>query len=936
MKVLKASAGSGKTYRLAHEYLDILLSSEDRYAYRHILAVTFTNKATAEMKGRILRDLAKEAEKNPKARRILSDILHDYSAFAVTTIDKFFQQALKAFSREIGQSADYQIELDRDSLVEETMDRILDSLTEDSTEIIEWLKSCVSDSLENGSKVNIENALYETGARLKNEEHRELAERLGISDRELYSKKNLSALRNACRKIIGDFTARASALGIKSRPGEKIAMPLKKVFKAGGAPMAELFDAPYRLYCTAWILNSQIYSLGLAGEFYKEFDALMKEKNVMCLDESNKILRDIIDGSDAPFVYEKMGVRYENFLLDEFQDTSNIQWENFLPLLRESESKGGRNLIVGDVKQSIYRWRDSDWNLLGSKVAQEFPEADTEVLGANWRSCSEIVKFNNSLFRFAAGKVGLSTVYSDVAQTVRSSDPQRGFVKVSFTDDQDRAVVTSIRAARDAGAGWGDIAVLVRNRQEGAVLSSVLVGEGIPVISDDSLSLKSSLLVRRLVSLLSLSANPSDEIGGYLARSLGVVPPQEYHSLCDLAENLLRELTADSGIPQGEAMFLQAFMDELRSWTDLSGSDLPGFLSHWAESDFYIGMPETSSAVRVLTVHKSKGLEFPYLIFPYAEKVGMYKAGVHWCRIDGAAPGANPSEQDFRNAADGIYPVELTSSSENTLFCDDYQKEKQLQLVDNLNVFYVAMTRARCCLHVIAKQPSKKCRESISKGAPQYGNFSEILFDHIGSLDEAVFGEMYDFRRLPREDSGSQSPFDGRFVSYGLGGRLTASESAAGYFGEDGIAGVAASPRLAGVALHDILSEVNRPGDIPGAVRECILKGGITQEQGEECGRLLSERIASHPEWFADGTQSGGAVVRNEHTVFGPDGSQWRPDRVVLFPDRTVILDYKFGEESPSYIRQVERYVDLYRRMGYPDVSGAIWYVRDDKVVRVS
>ncbi len=221
-----------------------------------------------------------------------------------------------------------------------------------------------------------------------------------------------------------------------------------------------------------------MFSLGLAGEFYREFDALLKEKNVMSLDESNTILRDIINGSDAPFVYEKLGVRYEHFLLDEFQDTSNIQWENFLPLLRESESKGGGNLMVGDVKQSIYRFRNSDWKLLGGKVHEEFPDAEVETLKYNWRSCRAIVGFNNRFFEAAAAEFGLSDIYSDVVQTPRADDSQEGFVELTFCDDQLQAVYDSVCRALESGAAPGDIAVLVRGSQQGSDIASFLIGKG--------------------------------------------------------------------------------------------------------------------------------------------------------------------------------------------------------------------------------------------------------------------------------------------------------------------------------------------------------------------------------------------------------------------------------------------------------------------------
>ena len=922
MKILKASAGSGKTYRLANKYIDILLSSDDRYIYRHILAVTFTNKATAEMKTRILKALRERSEEDPKARRLLVDILHDYGAFSVSTIDKFFQQALKAFSREIGQFADYQVELDRNSLIEETMDRILDSLTEDQTELFAWFKAGISDSLEQGRRFNIEDALYEMGKMLKSEEHRELAEKSGVKDAEAFSKDRLKVVRSECRRVIREFSAKAAELGVPVKPGEKIKMPGKRALSAAPVELTELFGEPYRLYCTMWVVDRLVDALGLAGEFYKGFDALMKEKNVMCLDESNTLLRDIIDGSDAPFVYEKLGTRFDHFLLDEFQDTSNIQWDNFLPLLQESEAKGGDNLIVGDVKQSIYRFRNSDWRLLGSKVGEAFPGADVEVLGGNWRSTERIVSFNNGFFPFAAKALGLGDIYSDVVQKVCSKEEQEGCVRLTFCDDEKKAVVDSVRDACADGARYGDIAILVRNRKEGAELSALLVSEGIPVISDDSLNLKASVVVRRLVSLLGCIADPSDTRSAFLVSTLDIHVPERYHSLLDLCEGLLRELRRSDPEPfEGESLFIQAFMDDLRSWVDVNGSDPAGFLRHWEGNDFYIGSPESASSVRVLTVHKAKGLEFPYLIFPYAEKVTMYKGDVHWCGLDASGTGLDP-------AVGMIYPVELTSSSEQTLFGDSYLEERRMQLVDNLNIFYVALTRASHSLHVISRMPSKKCRESIAKGRAEYGNFSEMLYDYCGSFEEVSFGKPYDFTKMKREKKEAAEPFPGGYVSIPAGDRLRPSDEASDFFGPDGVTGSLASARLNGIALHDILSRVRTPEDLPMAVAGAVSGGVLTPAEGEEHGKMLAERIAAHPDWFSGN-------CRNEVSLFGPDGSEHRPDRVLTDKDRTIVIDYKFGEERKSYLRQVASYVELYRAMGYPDVSGAVWYVREDKVVPV-
>ena len=1016
--IMKASAGSGKTYALAKTYIRLLLQNPDPTAYRHILAVTFTNKATDEMKRRILKQLhilAVDTEASPYFKdfvpsvcpdaetlgRLAGDrlrrILHDYGAFAVSTIDRFFQQTLKAFSREIGQFASYQVELDRESLVAESVDRLLDGLSPDSKDLLSWLTDSSMYRLESGERFKIDALLGEMAPSLASDRFREAVEKSGVSAEEMFSKDNLLKVKKVCDSVISSFEERvassASAVvkvfsdegisventsyGFMAKvldycaieKGQKIDRPSgaflgkaadsSKWFKKSDAarfsgavgvlsPVVDdfiaLFDTPFREYNTARIIRGQIYSLGLAGALSREFSALMKEKNVLCLDDSNTILRDIIDGSDAPFVYEKLGVRYEDFLLDEFQDTSTIQWENFRPLLENSEAAGNENLVVGDVKQSIYRFRGSDWRLLDRTLPESFPDERIISLRGNYRTLKEIVAFNNRFFPFAARQVSAnlgedpdsensipSTICRDMEQDVRTRDAAPGSVDVVFIEkgeDQKDEIVSTISELLDSGARPEDIAVLVRGNREGSEIASRLIADSFPVVSDDSLQVKSSSVVRLVVSAFALADNPPREDGkipvaAFEAFDSGLEVPESYDSLFDLAEKTIAAVRKlHPGIMDGEVPYVQSFMDYLQDWVSINGNNLSAFLEKWKDVDLKIASPSGEGSVRIMTIHKSKGLEFPYVILPFVEKIELFKSEDrplfrslgNWYPVE--------SEGTAFSSTEGLYNVRFTKSSGETLFARSFAREKRLQAIDAFNIMYVAMTRPQKGLKVIGEVPSKK---SLSEGT--VSNMSDILYAFTGG--NYSVGEPYDFTAMKRrkEDIAGIS-LDYQSFLPDEGGRLRISSDASDYFGDDGSTGLSASERIRGIVLHGILSSVKVPSDLPGAVEKAVSDGIVPASEKKRILKFLQDEINSvkNRGWFPEDPSR----VLNEKTLIDADGTVHRPDRIVTDGSTAIVIDYKFGQPRDSYLRQVSRYASILRRIGFTSVEAHLWYIREE------
>ncbi len=1126
--LMKASAGSGKTWNLAKTYISLLLgacaasgrnggpdgecSGEARgtKAYRHILAVTFTNKATDEMKSRIIRELAllggapqyssyyplfaeefipsvfPDGEAmSRRCRDILCDILHDYGAFSVSTIDSFFQQILRAFSRELGQYESYRLELDHDMLVEQSVDMMLDALSENDRDLIDWLRDKAMEQLAENGKFDIEKSLYAVAKTLSSRSFREASERAGADPDKMCSRENVSGLRKLCREYADgyraavseavsalreDFRSVGADFGDTSRqwavkleayilppdggasgakrggfvlPSESnmnclsyAGKSLEDWFTKANRPLAgrlgevpgfethrealvRLFTEDYRLYKSAGLILSCLFGFGVYRELRESYASLLKENNIMCLEDSGSLLNGIIDGSDAPFIYEKTGTRYDSFLLDEFQDTSTVQWRNFEPLLRNSEASGNQNLIVGDVKQSIYRWRDSDWKLLEYDVPERFPGRIRSIsLDTNFRSEARIVEFNNLFFKYLCdhsdefqkvaetGDAGSSAtagrnaavfrqIYADVRQKCkRAGAGVRGNVDIAYVPKAGigQEILAVIGRCLEKGARYGDIAVLVRSNRDGERYAKLLMENGIPVVSDDSLSVASSSVVRRLVALLSRIANPEDTVAGYLATALDVRPCPPVSSLADVAEHYLRELKkADPVAFDEQSPYIQAFMDRLQEYVADNGNRLSEFLSDWngiissmcsegadRNNGPKIASPASSNSVRIMTIHKSKGLDFPHVILPrfdFAFYPMPQMSPELWVspEKDGRVVDGTGLQEALSH---NVFNVKW-SSMPGTVFRNAYDEESLLQFVDTANMMYVAMTRAAKGNHIICASDKLPDPAASPEKARTAGDALWLFLNQNTSVtgapadlsDSSVFGVQksesetdggreirfsygeYCDMAAPSGGSGEDSAKEravaeilGEGVSCILpcsynswplnasGARLKISGDAVEFFRSD-----CNSRRARGIVLHEVMSSVNHLSDVEGAVDRAVTAGLMAAEDAGEVCRLLRTRVESAAArgWFPDDDSS---VVR-ERDIIVPaargDKSVRRPDRVIISGDSVTIVDYKFGHPDPAYAEQVSRYASLYREMGYRDVSGYLWYLFDDRVEKV-
>jgi len=1033
--IYDASAGSGKTYTLVKEYLKIILLSKKQDAYRNILAITFTNKAVHEMKSRVVESLSEFAKENPsdkalllmqdinaetglslasiteKAKSIIKNLIHNYAAFDISTIDKFTHRVIRAFAHDLNLPITFEVTLDTENLLTEAVDAIIAEAGNDE-QLTKLLVDFTMEKTDDDKSWDISRDIMETGKLILNENNREEIAHFDtkkIEDFILIKNKliELSEALNSESIDLGKSTLeliRNNGIDEKSFSAGHFPNHLRSIAEGKFNPknktyheaedirinktaadrasieaiipeLLSILDRVYKIhqkidFYQAFLKN--ITPLSLLNTVSNELNKIQKEQGVLSISEFNKLIYDQIQNQPAPFIYERLGEKYKNFFIDEFQDTSEMQWHNLIPLIDNSlasedlSRERGSLMIVGDPKQSIYRWRGgkAEQFIALSKDMNPFVNPDKKLfsLETNWRSYSEIIGFNNDFFRFLSGEF-TNEDYKDLYQNhsfQQENAKKGGYVNISFIPKIEKvefgeeenpaknelyleAVLQTIYKAKANGFRNKDIVILTRKKAHGTQVANFLTENGIPILSTESLLLGASSEVQGILSVLSYLNNKNDllakanflyylsleqdklHIHDFIATGMTLENETEFQqwlngfgidfSFSNIRKKSLyeaSEIIISKIIPmQKRNAYVQYFLDLVLEHDLKKQAGISDFLNYWNTNSekLSIPSPEGNDAVRIMTIHKSKGLEFPVVIFPFADE--DYSKG--------------PKEKIWLNADEeqfGLPKVLVDKNSAVSGYGEEaaiiYNQKKQEELLDDVNVLYVALTRAEEQLYIISglQTPNKE---------GNYPNNMASFF--IRFLEDKGFEESrpeYEFGNPQKlsitketEDKTETIPqlsatLDTKNIKIAQRESLmwnTKQEKAIEY----------------GNILHEILSFIKSKDDIDLALTKAIENGLIVSGQKEAVLKTINE-IINHQElepYFSNQNK-----ILNEKTIIQKEGNLVKPDRMVLNNNNEIyLLDYKTGSHQTKYQLQLENYQNAIEKMGFKVTKKALVYI---------
>lgn len=1080
LTIYKASAGSGKTFTLSVEYIKLLI--KDPQSYRSTLAVTFTNKATEEMKLRILSQLygiwkllpdsksyidkikedldVTEEYMSERAGIALHNIVHNYSYFRIETIDSFFQSVLRNLARELDLTANLRIELNDYQIERNAVDELINSLDENS-ELLTWIMEYIRENMDDDKDWNVIGNIKRFGENIFREYYKtnskKLNERLleegffkqyttklrqmrneaevemqneaaqffdalnhnGIEIDDLNNGKNGPAgyfikikkgiynntiVTKRLQKVLDEGS---ESSWVKQKSSKETQDIVRELANSTLTPLVhhaeDVRQKNWYIYGSAVLTLRHLNQLRLLNSIENKVRMMNVEQNRFLLSDTHTLLHSLIRDTDSPFIFEKIGNYLENIMIDEFQDTSTVQWQNFKVLLEECMSHGEQqgNLIVGDVKQSIYRWRSGDWRMLNN-IEREFPYLNSMLnvcsLDTNYRSSRRVITFNNAFFKRASeleyadqksstpdtsSPEQLKKAYSDVAQKVPSFRDNHGYVSINLLPNEDyrqqalQKTAEAVSLLLDSGANYSDIAILVRSNDIIQLIAEFFANElpDVKIVSDEAFQLDSSVSVNIIVNAMLWLTHPDNILAkAYIAKAYQTYvlkkSEQETNKLLATAEGI------DSALPcalidkrndlltmpifelaeqiytlfnigniKGEDAYLYAFYDALTDFIANNTADIDSFVEEWNDSIAAKTIQASAiDGIRIITIHQSKGLEFEHVVIPFCDWT-LEKGNTIWC---------TPQVEPYNELP--LIPVDFSASQmKGTIYEFDYNEEHLQNCVDNLNLLYVAFTRAASSLFVIAQRGTPSSRSYIVEqaitdikleGSSLDGDPSdkkaELLFSY-GELEiveakakkksdniftpevenmnvnMATFSNKVEFKQSNKsrdfvaDDDENTDDDDRKQLSYIKTGKI----------------------------LHYLFSTINTTDDIDTSLAQLEMDG-LIEESGTNIKRLrdmLHKRFSNRQvaDWF-----SSRWTLFNECTILDYDAAtdtvrEHRPDRVMK-DEKTgevVIVDFKFGSPRPEYVEQVNRYKALTQNMGYPNVKGYLWFVYSNRIEEV-
>lgn len=1055
-KILNASAGSGKTYRLAYNYVrDVIWQP---MLYRHILAVTFTNKATEEMKSRILKEIhllaadqesdylkplslelaLGEQEIRQRARKVQSAILHDYSHFTVLTIDKFFQRILHAFLQELGIDLNYTVELESAPILARSVDALIERIAEDQG-LKQWLEAFARERIEEHEGWDLRRDILKLGGELFKEGNRSaLASARSKEELEAIVRKATAKMEQTLNhfKSIGNqaveriaaagltitdfsyghsggvqffYTAAAGEITEPKARARKCASTTEGWMTKGKAHthealirelqplMAELcayYDQHISHWHTTRLIREHYRTFALMADLYSEVQRLWQEENSMLLSETKNILSSLIGQNKSPFIYEKVGNRYDRYFIDEFQDTSEREWLNFLPLLEDAlahksqltpddhDEPGYPVLLVGDIKQSIYRWRGGDWRILGEKASAALPGADVEQMQYNFRSQRNVVAFNNAVMERVVTALDhqlatklkeagvradlqnelsgtLSRAYEGHRQIARKKSRQEGCILVE-TYKQEPPLVERVCELLDRGFRPSEIMILGRSRNDGARAARTLLDfkrtnrderYRFDVMTQDALRMDASPLCQFIIALLQLTVDPEDSIrraicNRYLKNPFDQPLSESFRELLG-QWRLLAPEEAFSRIVEHfnltnerqQIAYLQALHEQIIHFSSGRVVDIPLFLNWWEEKGKKrsLMIEESEETIEITTIHTAKGLEKKVIILPYCSWSLEPKAS-------GEVPNILWAEAQGPLGQAGSLPVRYKSEMATSEFSEAYYRELVYSYVDNVNLLYVALTRAVEQLHIFIPTTRQGIGAYLWEGIERTDEECRIegltgKYTRHDQGERCCFGDFLGPEPLDPTQEKPTHEVEHRTLTCYPSVRPTPEQKYphTSYREHGGEAEF--SPRNFGILMHRLFAEATNRQELQEALKRLEEEALLSPAESLELNRQIAQAL-ENPQaasWY-DGSWD---RVLRERDIIRPKSTEGkvevkRPDRVMIKGKHAVVVDYKFGRMQYAENRnQIREYMELLRKMGYQKVEGWLWYVRQGETEEV-